>query len=270
MLATGDIVNANENENLDLWKALRGGSNNYAIVTAITLRTFPQGRFWGGQTFHSIDTRKTLFSAFEDFTAAHPFDRYGHLINTLVITNMSYNNWVVGTSMQYTKSDPPEPEPSVFKPILDIPRTPIFPGVPDNTLRIDSLTNFTREYAALFTYKKRWTFATISFGNSAKMMEEFYQLAKLAVQPFTNLPGFQLSISYQPLPTIMSERNNAVDSLGPVQTEGNMFFIHFAMAVDGSEADSDKPMQDMVKQLFADATKRAKQLGLQRDYLAMT
>lgn len=183
---------------------------------------------------------------------------------------MSYGNWVAGTSMQYTKSDPPSAEPEVFKPFMKIPRTPIFPGVPDNTLRVDTLTNFTREYAALFTYKKRWTFATISFGNSGKMMEEFYQLTKEAVKPFTSLPGFQLSVSYQPLPTTMSERNHAVDSLGPVQTEGNMFFIHFAMAVDGSEANSDKPMQDMVKKLFADATDRAKQLGLQRDYLAMT
>lgn len=261
-------MNANAKENLDLWKALRGGSNNFAIVTAITLKTFPQGAFWGGQTFHSIGTREAFFQAHEDLIA--DYDPYVHYINTLVITNQTYGNWVVGNSLQYTKSDPPEPYPEVFKPFTDIIQTPLFPGAPPNTLRVDNITSFSREYVALSTYKKRWTFATISFGNSAEMMEVFYQLAAKAVEPFVFLPGFQLSISYQPLPTIMSERYGAVDSLGPVQTEGNMFFIHWAMAVDDSQAHMDKPMQDAVKALFEAAEQKAESMGLRRDYLALT
>ncbi|KAI9694038.1 MAG: FAD-dependent monooxygenase ctb5 [Bathelium mastoideum] len=269
VLASGDIVNANATSHADLWKALRGGSNNYGIVTAITLKTFPQGQFWGGQTFHSLGTRKANFKALENLIASHPYDRYVHFINTLVITNMT-QAWIVGNSLQYTKSDPPEPFPEVFKPFTDIQRVPIFPGGPDNTLRVDNHSDFTLEYAALSTYKKRWLFATISFGNSAEMMEEFFQLANETIQPFVTLPGFQLSMAYQPLPTIMSERNGAVDSLGPIQTEGNMFFIHWAMAVDGSEADTDGPFQSAVKDLFATANKKAKAKGVQRDYLALT
>jgi FAD/FMN-containing dehydrogenase len=46
VLATGDIVNANAKEHPRLWKALRGGGNNYGVVTAITLKTFDQGPFW--------------------------------------------------------------------------------------------------------------------------------------------------------------------------------------------------------------------------------
>lgn len=269
MLATGDIVNANAKENVDLWKALRGGSNNFAIVTSITLRTFPQGAFWGGQTFHALGTRKAHFQAMEDLIASHPYDTYAHFINTLVISNMT-QAWIVGDSLQYTQSDPPQPFPEVFKPFTNIQRVPIFPGGPDNTLRVDNVTNFLLEYSSLATYKKRWLFATISFGNSAVMMEEFFQLANQTVQPFITLPDFQLSISYQPLPTVMTERHGAVDSLGPIQTEGNMFFIHWAMAVDGSEADTDGPFQSAVQDLFAAATKRAKELGLQRDYIPLT
>ncbi|KAF2230547.1 oxidoreductase [Viridothelium virens] len=269
VLANGDIVDANATSHADLWKALRGGSNNYGIVTSITLKTFPQGQFWGGQTFHSAGTRKANFKALESLIASHPYDEYVHFINTLVITNMT-RAWIVGNSLQYTKSDPPEPFPEVFKPFTDIQRIPIFPGGPDNTLRVDNHSDFTLEYAALSTYKKRWQFATISFGNSAVMMEEFFQLANQTVAPFVALPGFQVSIAYQPLPTIMSERRGAVDSLGPIQTEGNMFFIHWAMAVDGSEMDTDGPFQSAVRDLFAAATKKAKALGVQRDYLPLT
>ncbi|KAI0051841.1 FAD-binding domain-containing protein [Auriscalpium vulgare] len=32
----------------DLWFALRGGLNNFGIVTKITLKTFPSGQVWGG------------------------------------------------------------------------------------------------------------------------------------------------------------------------------------------------------------------------------
>ncbi|KAL6705701.1 hypothetical protein ACN47E_006490 [Coniothyrium glycines] len=270
VLASGVIVNANGTSNRQLWKALRGGSGNFGIITAITLRTFPQGKFWGGQTFHSISTRKSHFHALENLIASHPYDKYAHFISLVVITNATYGNWFIGNSLQYTKSDPPEPEPETFKPFLDIPRVPVFPGAPDNTLRVDNHTSFTLEYAAMSVYQKRWQFATISFGNSAEMMEEFFQMANKTIQPFIHLPGFQLSIAFQPLPTVMSERYGAVDSLGPIQTQGNMFYIHWGMAVDGSEVRADNQFEEAVSNLFKEAEKKAAKKGLQRDFLQLT
>lgn len=52
VLASGQIVNANANENPDLWRSLRGGGNNFGIVTRFDLRTFKQGEFWGGAVFY--------------------------------------------------------------------------------------------------------------------------------------------------------------------------------------------------------------------------
>ncbi|KAF2658697.1 FAD-binding domain-containing protein, partial [Lophiostoma macrostomum CBS 122681] len=42
VLAFGEIVNASATEKSDLWKALRGGSNNFGIVTRFEFRTFLQ------------------------------------------------------------------------------------------------------------------------------------------------------------------------------------------------------------------------------------
>ena len=262
-------MNANAKENPDLWKALRGGSNNFGIVTSITMKTFPQGQFWGGQAFYTISTRLNHFEALDNLINSHPYDVYAHFINTLVISNMT-KAWVIGNSLQYTKDNPPQPFPNVFKPFTELPRTPIFPGAPDNTFRVSNLTGFAMEYASLMPYKKRWLFATISFGATAEMMEEFFQLANQTIQPFVSLAGFQLSISYQPLPTVMTKRNGRVDSLGPIQTAGNMVFIHWAMAVDESEAHMDEPMRNAVKDLFAAANSRAAVLGVKRDFLALT
>ncbi|VUC35568.1 unnamed protein product [Clonostachys rosea] len=52
VLASGEVVNANANENADLFVALRGGGNNFAIVTRYELRAFKQGKFWGGSVFY--------------------------------------------------------------------------------------------------------------------------------------------------------------------------------------------------------------------------
>ena len=48
VLANGDVVEANQNHNNDLWLALKGGSNNFGIVTRFDLRVFPQGQLLGG------------------------------------------------------------------------------------------------------------------------------------------------------------------------------------------------------------------------------
>ncbi|KAG8160696.1 hypothetical protein KVR01_008960 [Diaporthe batatas] len=271
VLANGDIVEANADKNQDLWKALRGGGNNFGVVTAITLKTFPQGPFWGGQTFHDISTRKQHFEAHAKFASAHPYDPYAHYINNLVLSNAT-RSWFIGSSLQYTRSDPPVPEPAVLKPFLDIPQKALFPGAPSNTIRVDNVTSFTREYAALATYPKRWLFATISFAPSAEMMEAFYQLADKAfnVDRLLDLAGFTVSLAYQPIPAVMSERHRAVDSLGPIQTQGNLVYVHLAVATDDDERDSDALVEDTVQKFVQDADKKAKSLGVHRSYLQGT
>lgn len=52
VLADGRIVNANADTNRDLWVALKGGANNFGVVTGFDLRVFPQGQLWGGKVFY--------------------------------------------------------------------------------------------------------------------------------------------------------------------------------------------------------------------------
>lgn len=52
VLASGEIVNANANTNADLWTALKGSGNNLGVVTRYGLRTFKQGKIWGGYSFY--------------------------------------------------------------------------------------------------------------------------------------------------------------------------------------------------------------------------
>ncbi|KKP03796.1 hypothetical protein THAR02_04126 [Trichoderma harzianum] len=46
VLASGKVVYATESSYPDLWLALKGGSNNFGIVTRFDLATFPLGNMW--------------------------------------------------------------------------------------------------------------------------------------------------------------------------------------------------------------------------------
>lgn len=148
----------------------------------------------------------------------------------------------------------------------------LFPGGPSNTIRVDNVTGITREYAALATYAKRWLFATTSFAPSAEMMEEFFQLADKSfnVDRLLDLAGFTVSMAYQPVPSVMSERHGAVDSLGPIQTQGNLVYVHLAVATDDEEKQSDNTIEDVIHQFLTAADEKAKSLGVYRSFLQGT
>ncbi|KAH9019650.1 FAD-binding domain-containing protein [Lactarius hengduanensis] len=54
VLPNGTITNVTES-NKDLWFALRGGGNNFGIVTKFTYKTVPQGQVWGGTLNYNVD-----------------------------------------------------------------------------------------------------------------------------------------------------------------------------------------------------------------------
>ena len=68
VLASGKIVNASETSNPDLYWALRGGGNNFGVVTNFHYYAYPiQPSFWGGYYINNISQRGDVFKAFEDF-----------------------------------------------------------------------------------------------------------------------------------------------------------------------------------------------------------
>lgn len=68
MLASGTVVTASATTNPDLWRALKGGVNNFGIVTQFTARTFPSAnRIWSGFTFHLYSQAPKALSAFHSY-----------------------------------------------------------------------------------------------------------------------------------------------------------------------------------------------------------
>lgn len=256
VLASGQIVNANAKSNPDLWRALRGGSNNFGIVTAFDMRTFPQGKFWGGFRGINITTLQQQFRAFEKLTGSKPYDPYAALIFNLV-WDRNTNTWSASHNFEYTK---PEANPPVFQDFTSLPQ--VF-----NTLRISNLTDFAIELSRSNPPGRRQLFVTSTYKNSAAMMTTIHKFGNEVVQPLRSVPAMKWSLSFQPLPTIIQAvaATNGGNSLGLDESDGDLFNVLLTATWD-TEAD-DELVEAQAKLLFDRANAQASAMGLLNEYV---
>ncbi|KAG2065901.1 FAD-binding domain-containing protein [Suillus decipiens] len=69
VLPNGTVTNITGSTYPDLFFALRGGFNNFGIVTRVTLKTYPQSLIWGGTIAYSQDQWEAVNSAIVNFGA---------------------------------------------------------------------------------------------------------------------------------------------------------------------------------------------------------
>jgi FAD/FMN-containing dehydrogenase len=68
VLSNATVVNANSTSNTDLFWALKGGGNQFAVVTKFTMIAIPMGQVWGGTRIYSYDDWSAVMNATHDFT----------------------------------------------------------------------------------------------------------------------------------------------------------------------------------------------------------
>ncbi len=136
VLASGITIRTTEDdlEYGDLFRALRGGSNNFGIVTRFVFRTFPQGRLWGGTLIHPVETEDQQLQAFYNFAGDPSYDPNASLIHSFGMSAERGSGFV--NSIVYIK---PHSQPEVIKPFTSLETTYL------KTLRELSLTELTQE-----------------------------------------------------------------------------------------------------------------------------
>jgi len=70
--ADGDLLIANDSENLDLFWGVRGGSGNFGIVTSLEYRLHEVGRVFGGAIFFPAAKAKEALHFWREFAAESP------------------------------------------------------------------------------------------------------------------------------------------------------------------------------------------------------
>ena len=187
VLASGSVVQANLQSNHDLFIALKGGSNNFGVVTRFDLPTFTQGQMWGGAIYYSASAVPAIFQAFDDFARTSSPDKQAHLI---AATSWS-NGAETGVSNIYHAT------PVVAPPSLK-PFTLIEPQI-FNSLRFDSLLGFAEEQSAFSTNGARQLYFTTCFRLDVKTMLNARELWLQTVKTISDVESLSLALVFQPL-----------------------------------------------------------------------
>lgn len=140
VLSSGCIINANASNHAQLYRALKGGGNNFGIVIRFDLKTFEQGKLWGGGILYPYSTASAQvhLQALQDFNTASGAgeDSFATVIQTY---SFSRNASYIFGQYVYSKA---QAYPDILKNLTDLgPQL-------SNTMRITNLTNITIEYGA--------------------------------------------------------------------------------------------------------------------------
>lgn len=114
VLPNGTITSINSNDT-DLWFALRGGMNNFGIMTKFVLKSFPQSKIWGGIILHppnQLDAVKDALVKYQNHTDVKA--------SAAVVLNHASGQLISGSFLLY---DAPVPPQGLFADLLAIPTT---------------------------------------------------------------------------------------------------------------------------------------------------
>ncbi len=99
VFADGSINQVNPETFPDLHYALRGGGNNFGIVTNFDVFTFPQEEMLGGTGYYAADKIPALIDGFYEFSEKSASDPHAAVILALAWVAQWGDVWVGSVGM---------------------------------------------------------------------------------------------------------------------------------------------------------------------------
>ncbi|KAL1961450.1 hypothetical protein VTO42DRAFT_178 [Malbranchea cinnamomea] len=202
VLANGTIVNANATSNPDLYASLKGGGNNFGIVTAFTLETHPmEQKAWGGNLIFTADKTPEILEAVYHFTTNYPDDKAG-----IIMT--ANKGLLVDLWIMFLFYDGIEPPLGVFDNFTAI--GPIL-----STTKTTSYLDLVKQNNQFILRGQRYVIATEtlplpSSGTDPKagieVLQSLYDHFKDTAKSILEVPALIASIALQPLPRAVTRK----------------------------------------------------------------
>ncbi|KAJ2913558.1 hypothetical protein MD484_g6853, partial [Candolleomyces efflorescens] len=111
----GDVVRVTQQSDSQLFFGLKGASNNFGIVTKITMNALPQGQVWGGSIAYMDPASIAAISVATSKFANEVTDPKAAILSTF---SYYQGNPLVGVQLFY---DAPQPPAGIFDDFLSIP-----------------------------------------------------------------------------------------------------------------------------------------------------
>ncbi|KAL4974210.1 hypothetical protein BDW66DRAFT_140570 [Aspergillus desertorum] len=221
VLANGSVVHATASSNSDLWLALKGGSNNFGIVTRFDLATFQQGLMWGGLVLFNytdgiVEAESNAFSTFMDPA------NFDSAADMAVILNFAAGSFSIGNSLFYTK---PIANPPVYQPFTSLP-SPIVDNLGFNNVS-GMVTKFGDSLPSTVNLVTEMVY---SFKNAnATLYSQLFRIWEDGCRALAGIEGLQVQYLVQPQPV-----TNGTNSLGQAAGETDVVIGLVTVAFDNA------------------------------------
>ncbi|KAK3935416.1 hypothetical protein QBC46DRAFT_462088 [Diplogelasinospora grovesii] len=256
VLANATIVEATATSHSDLFWALKGGTNNFGIVTQFKTLTYPIKQVWGGLQSFTLDQIPQILDALQEYQNTPKKDLHANLVLNLGLTNAT----TVGILLTLVYLQPVE-RPAAFAPFYKL--TPVFDGTQLQTLH-QLMSGFPTPPLP------RWTWYTNSFQPTSDMMSQLSTLLSTApeVNQLEALQGMTLVATFQPI-----DKNVAIS--GQARAGGNALGLQpitqtwFALDVGWLNANDDAAAYKATASLNSKIEQLAKNENVAVDYIFM-
>lgn len=255
VLASGEIVNANANTNADLWTALKGSGNNLGVVTRYDLRTFKQGKFWGGFLFYFAPNFPSQLEALVQVLHDPVESKRTHLMVSIGYSAM-FGSDVMCLNQPYYLDAVENP------PVLDV-FSKMQPQIDAlNTMRLQTVTEAAAEQAGGVQSQVRCAYMNITVKADVATLQAAADIYTEGLGPVKSAEGLTSSFTLQPYPVSLLEKSEAAggNSLGLISTDGPLVSV-LLLAYWKNRSDDDTVidfMKETLEKMRQDAASREK------------
>ncbi|KAL6152868.1 hypothetical protein ACJQWK_11479 [Exserohilum turcicum] len=229
VLSSGEVINVNATANSDLFRALKGGSANFGIVTRFDMETFKQGNLWGGTMSYSknyTEQQISAYTAWVDNVVNYPegssiiFWSYLPTVGDVVILS-AYED-TAGTV-----------NPPGFDKFLAIPSL-------SSTMRLASHKALTDELEQATGYRDIWF--TMNFKNNPVIFKHIVDGHQKFVDEWkasTTDHDFITQCMFQAIPTVFAKHSaeRGGNVMGVENIGANSIMLLFDIAVKTADAE---------------------------------
>ncbi|KAI0435699.1 FAD-binding domain-containing protein [Xylaria telfairii] len=209
VLGSSKIINANATSNPDLFRALKGGGNNFGVVTRIDFKTTNTLDVRGGHLVQSGDYVEPILTAVANIAAAKKYDVHASIV-TSCIFNSTSKEWTISSAPIYTL---PELNPPVYHELFAIPNI-----TAQSSASISNISTLTAEPQIPQLYQ---TFVTSTYAASPKLLIDLFNAANATVRSMQFPADVRWSIAFEPLPTVFTQQGEERNVLGTSKADGN-------------------------------------------------
>ncbi|RDW57061.1 hypothetical protein BP6252_13876 [Coleophoma cylindrospora] len=250
VLANGSIVTASETTNVDLFNVLRGGGNNFGVVTTYTLKAYPLGQIWGGTMVFtsSASVDDQILLAVRDFVEYYPDEKAAIIVTKEITIASLVEIWLI-----FFFYDGPTPPAGTFDNFTNI-------GPLVNTCKTTTYYDFVSADDALVITGEVYMITTeaTTLPNATVGLEVMRSYHDYYVDMAKNnslVAGLTATMALQPIPKILAQKSkgNGGDLLDLDDAVDRIFF---EFDYSFTSILSDTRMDATVKTLFTGIRER--------------